>query len=141
MQLSAAAPRFCLIKEVSTTYCYPLLQRIVRFRSVSFGFGSVAPTAQGQKVAFVGESGSGKSTIMALLERFYDPQQGAVLVNGVDLRREGGPRLRAGRVRVLGFLIGDLPERNDSVFSVFSWFPFKANLKQGLSCEAQIGVG
>ncbi|CAJ1383037.1 unnamed protein product, partial [Effrenium voratum] len=41
---------------------------------------------KGQKVAFVGESGSGKSTIMALLERFYDPQQGAVLVNGVDLR-------------------------------------------------------
>ena len=42
---------------------------------------------QGQKVAFVGESGSGKSTIMALLERFYDPTAGAVLVNNQDLRR------------------------------------------------------
>lgn len=42
---------------------------------------------EGQKVAFVGESGSGKSTIMALLERFYDPTEGAVLVNGADLRR------------------------------------------------------
>ena len=42
---------------------------------------------QGQKVAFVGESGSGKSTIMALLERFYDPIAGAVLVNNQDLRR------------------------------------------------------
>ena len=41
---------------------------------------------QGQKVAFVGESGSGKSTIMALLERFYDPIAGAVLVNNQDLR-------------------------------------------------------
>ena len=37
-------------------------------------------------MAFVGESGSGKSTIMALLERFYDPIEGAVLVNNTDLR-------------------------------------------------------
>ncbi|CAE7448345.1 ABCB1 [Symbiodinium natans] len=41
---------------------------------------------KGQKVAVVGESGSGKSTIMALLERFYDPQLGAVRINGEDLR-------------------------------------------------------
>lgn len=41
---------------------------------------------RGQKVAVVGESGSGKSTVMALLERFYDPCEGAVLVNGEDLR-------------------------------------------------------
>nr|QCO69319.1 ABCB1 [Prorocentrum lima] len=42
---------------------------------------------KGQKVAVVGESGSGKSTVMALLERFYDPACGVVLVNGVDLRQ------------------------------------------------------
>ncbi|CAE7372180.1 ABCB1 [Symbiodinium necroappetens] len=41
---------------------------------------------KGKKVAVVGESGSGKSTIMALLERFYDPSEGKVLVNGKDLR-------------------------------------------------------
>ncbi|CAE7217756.1 ABCB1 [Symbiodinium natans] len=40
---------------------------------------------RGQKVAFVGESGSGKSTVMALLERFYDPDSGKVLVNGTDM--------------------------------------------------------
>ncbi|CAJ1461657.1 unnamed protein product, partial [Effrenium voratum] len=39
---------------------------------------------RGQKVAVVGESGSGKSTVMALLERFYDPNTGTVLVNGQD---------------------------------------------------------
>ncbi|CAJ1336106.1 unnamed protein product [Effrenium voratum] len=42
---------------------------------------------RGQKVAFVGESGSGKSTIMALLERFYDPSAGVVLVDGQDMRK------------------------------------------------------
>lgn len=41
---------------------------------------------QGQKVAVVGESGSGKSTVISLLERFYDPLQGAVHVNGEDAR-------------------------------------------------------
>ena len=41
---------------------------------------------RGQKVAVVGESGSGKSTVMALLERFYDPSSGVVLVNGEDMK-------------------------------------------------------
>ncbi|KAF2133841.1 P-loop containing nucleoside triphosphate hydrolase protein [Dothidotthia symphoricarpi CBS 119687] len=40
----------------------------------------------GQFVALVGSSGSGKSTVMQLLERFYDPTQGAVIVDGVDLK-------------------------------------------------------
>lgn len=40
----------------------------------------------GQTVALVGESGSGKSTIFALVERFYDPEGGQVLIDGVDLR-------------------------------------------------------
>jgi len=37
-------------------------------------------------LAIVGKSGSGKSTLVSLLPRFYDPQQGAVLLDGVDLR-------------------------------------------------------
>jgi len=40
----------------------------------------------GQTVALCGPSGSGKSTIVALLQRFYDPQAGAVLLDGADIR-------------------------------------------------------
>lgn len=36
--------------------------------------------------AFVGESGCGKSTIFQLLMRFYDPQQGLITLDGVDLK-------------------------------------------------------
>lgn len=54
----------------------------------------------GQRVAVVGETGAGKSTVMKLLARFYDPTDGGVLVDGVDLRRYdlAGYRHRLGYV-------------------------------------------
>uniref|UniRef100_A0ACD6AFD6 Uncharacterized protein n=1 Tax=Avena sativa TaxID=4498 RepID=A0ACD6AFD6_AVESA len=49
------------------------------------GFSLRVPS--GTTMALVGESGSGKSTVISLVERFYDPQSGEVLVDGVDIRR------------------------------------------------------
>ena len=40
-----------------------------------------------QTVALVGESGSGKSTVIALLQRFYDPEAGHITLDGVELQR------------------------------------------------------
>ena len=40
----------------------------------------------GQKVAIVGENGAGKSTLVKLLCRMYDPQEGKILINGIDLK-------------------------------------------------------
>jgi ATP-binding cassette subfamily B protein len=54
----------------------------------------------GERVALVGPSGAGKSTVFALLLRFYDPQQGAVRIGGVDLR-EMDPRAARQRVAVV----------------------------------------
>src|SRR5687768_13848168 len=56
--------------------------------------------APGERVALVGPSGAGKSTVFALLLRFYDPQQGAVRIGGVDLR-EMEPRAARGLVAVV----------------------------------------
>lgn len=42
---------------------------------------------RGQTIALVGKSGAGKSTLTDLVARFHDPQEGAILVNGVDLRQ------------------------------------------------------
>lgn len=40
----------------------------------------------GQTLAVVGATGSGKSTILRLMLRFYDPQSGAVLIDGQDIK-------------------------------------------------------
>jgi ATP-binding cassette subfamily B protein len=48
----------------------------------------------GERVALVGPSGAGKSTVLALLLRFYDPQQGTVRVGGVDVREMQPQALR-----------------------------------------------
>ncbi|MGW4734640.1 ABC transporter ATP-binding protein [Streptomyces shenzhenensis] len=54
----------------------------------------------GQTVAVVGSTGAGKSTLAKLLARFYDPSDGRVLLDGVDLRELSAPELRRGVVMV-----------------------------------------
>src|SRR6185369_15932007 len=64
------------------------------FENVSFGYDAAQPVlkkinfrvAAGQKVAIVGATGAGKSTLVSLLPRFYDPQAGRILIDGVDIR-------------------------------------------------------
>ena len=47
-----------------------------------------------KKNALVGESGSGKSTIMQLIERYYDPQEGQLLIDGTDIKEYNLKELR-----------------------------------------------
>ncbi|WP_431802165.1 ABC transporter ATP-binding protein [Microbacterium sp. bgisy203] len=68
-------------------------------RGVSFA------VPRGARVAIVGPSGAGKSTTLALVERFYDPDAGAVLLDGTDVRRIDRARLRA----QLGYVEQDAP--------------------------------
>ncbi|HKG14073.1 MAG TPA: ABC transporter transmembrane domain-containing protein [Pyrinomonadaceae bacterium] len=70
------------------------LRSSIRFERVTFGYtpersnlsGVTLEVPAGTRVAFVGHSGSGKSTALSLVMRFYDPVEGAVLFDGVDLR-------------------------------------------------------
>ncbi len=73
----------------------PPIQREITFENVTFTYpGASSPALsnidltvkKGTSVAVVGRNGSGKTTLLALLPRFYDPQQGRVMIDGVDLR-------------------------------------------------------
>ena len=66
------------VQEV--TFCYPSRPDV----EVLSGFSLLV--AAGRQVALVGGSGCGKSTLVALVERFYDPQQGTICLDGVDIR-------------------------------------------------------
>lgn len=50
---------------------------------------------RGERIAIVGHTGAGKTTVTALLLRFYEPQRGEILVNGIDIRRYTVPSLRS----------------------------------------------
>jgi ATP-binding cassette subfamily B protein len=83
----------------------------IEFRCVSFGYRSDALVLRdvdfkvraGQTIALVGESGAGKSTLMSLLQRFYEPNSGAIFVDGTDVRELSQRSLR----RQIGIVLQD----------------------------------
>ena len=92
----------------------------ISFDKTSFAYGpqreilnsvefSIAP---GQKVAVVGDSGAGKSTIVKLLFRFYDPNEGRILIDGQDIRHVSQTSLR----RSIGIVPQDTVLFNDTIF-------------------------
>lgn len=82
------------VKEKKNSAVLPRVKGEIQLRNLSFSYHEDMPILQnvnltiqpGQTVALVGTTGVGKSTIANLLNRFYDPQQGAVLIDGVDIR-------------------------------------------------------
>jgi ATP-binding cassette, subfamily B, bacterial MsbA len=81
----------------------PGFRDAIRFEKVSFRYGD-GPAAlsnvdltirRGERVALVGLSGAGKSTLVDLLPRFYDPTEGRITLDGVDLREFDLASLRA----------------------------------------------
>lgn len=91
----------------------------VRFENVTFGYHPNRPILKnasftipaGQKFAFVGTSGCGKSTILRLLFRFYDVQEGRILVDGQDVRDVTLESLR----KTVGVVPQDTPLFNDTI--------------------------
>jgi len=74
----------------------PAGQHRIEFRSVSFRYAGAEKWAlrrislvlePGEKLSIVGENGSGKTTFAKLLMRLYDPTEGEILLDGVDIRR------------------------------------------------------
>jgi subfamily B ATP-binding cassette protein MsbA len=93
----------------------------IEYRSVSFGYEEKrfalneinVKIAKGKVVALVGPSGSGKTTFADLIPRFYDPTEGAILIDGIDIRNY--------RLKDLRDLMGIVTQEpilfNDTVFN------------------------
>lgn len=81
------------VRELPNARLMPKVTGRVEFCNVTFGYDPAEPVLKnlellalpGEKIALVGSSGAGKSTVINLLLRFYDPQQGQVLVDGIDI--------------------------------------------------------
>ncbi len=82
------------VDEIPNATTLPEISGRLRFENVGFAYlagqtvlqGVNLEIAPGESVAFVGPTGAGKSTLAKLANRFYDPTEGRVLVDGVDIR-------------------------------------------------------
>ncbi|MDH3329993.1 MAG: ABC transporter transmembrane domain-containing protein, partial [Desulfobulbaceae bacterium] len=91
------------------------------FEDVSFGYDAEEPILKGisleiepgETVAVVGSTGAGKSSLINLLIRFYDPQKGRILLDGIDLREY---RIQDLRQRI-GIIMQDVIILPDTLFA------------------------
>ncbi|HTW94179.1 MAG TPA: ABC transporter ATP-binding protein [Tepidisphaeraceae bacterium] len=89
------------VKDAPNAQPLPAIKGEVKFEHVTFGYNPERPVLHdvcleakpGQMIALVGATGSGKTSIVSLIARFYQPQQGRVLVDGHDLRYVTGDSL------------------------------------------------
>ena len=107
-QAEAASQRVFELMDTRSTMAEPAHPRPlnaanadIQFENVHFSYGEKPvlkginlTVKAGQLVALVGSSGSGKTSLANLLPRFYDPQDGAVLIGGIDIREVSTKDLR-----------------------------------------------
>lgn len=119
-RMFALLRRAPLIKDDANAGSLAVSQGQIEFRQVSFGYGPERPILDRvsftvrpqQKVAVVGASGAGKSTLVKLLFRFYEVDEGAVLIDGQDIRQVTQGSLR----QAIGIVPQDTVLFNASIF-------------------------
>lgn len=91
------------IKQIETPVNWNRLEKSVRFEDVSFSYldddnyvlnNVTFEIEKGKRVALVGVTGGGKSTVISLLLRYYDPQIGRILIDGIDIKDMQTDQLR-----------------------------------------------
>ena len=114
------------IKEPKHPKRMPSFEHQIEFRNVSFKYGEQwvlrdinLTIPKGKTIAIVGQSGSGKSTLVDLIPRYYDVQEGEVLIDGINVKDLGIHDLRQliGNVNQEAILFND-SFRNNIAFGV-----------------------
>jgi ATP-binding cassette subfamily B protein len=110
------------VRDSSSAHALGRIEGHVRFEGVRFGYGGGPEVlhgidldvAAGTTIALVGHTGAGKSTVAKLIARFYDPREGRITIDGVDLREVTQESLRAqlGIVPQEGFLFAGTVHEN-----------------------------
>ena len=107
------------IREAQQTIDLPQFQNSIHFKDVSFSYNESdlvlehidLEVRRSEIIALAGPSGGGKSTLMDLLARFYDPTEGRIEIDGVDVRRVKLADLR----RLMGIVTQETVLFNDTV--------------------------
>ncbi|WP_345913359.1 ABC transporter ATP-binding protein [Bacillus velezensis] len=89
----------------------PIKTGEIEFRDVSFGYQEDSlilkhlsfSVPKGQSIAFVGPTGAGKTTVTSLIARFYEPNNGKILIDGTDIKKLTRSSLR----KNMGFVLQD----------------------------------
>ena len=111
------------IKEPAHPKRLPSFEHQIEFRNVSFRYGEQwvlkdvnLTIPKGKTIALVGQSGSGKSTLVDLIPRYYDVQEGEVLIDGINVKDLGIHDLRKliGNVNQEAILFNDSFRHNIS---------------------------
>ncbi len=114
------------IKEPATPKHLSSFEHQIEFRDVSFRYGEQwvlhhvnLTIPKGKAIAIVGQSGSGKSTLVDLIPRYYDVQEGEVLIDGINVKDLGINDLRQliGNVNQEAILFND-SFRNNIAFGI-----------------------
>ncbi|MBC7384488.1 MAG: ATP-binding cassette domain-containing protein [Bacteroidia bacterium] len=109
-----------IIEQVPDALSIKQLNHEIEFRNVSFSYQGERvlnninlKIEKGKTVALVGPSGSGKSTLVDLVPRFYDPQEGEVLIDGINIRQYVILELR----KLMGIVTQESILFNDTIFN------------------------
>lgn len=111
--------RQAVIRDPEKPVAFNVCKGIIEFKSVSFAYIKQDyvlkdinfSIKQGEKIAFVGATGAGKSSIMNLLCRFYDAQEGEITIDGINIRDIKQSDLR----KNIGLVVQDIFLFSDSI--------------------------
>jgi len=116
----------------------------IRFNKVSFDYDirrtiikDISFTVpNGKKVAIVGPTGAGKSTISRLLFKFYDPKEGEIYINNININRVSQESLR----QIIGVVPQDTVLFNDTIYYNIVYGKIKANKEEVISAAKNADI-